>query len=150
MNSYDICKAIIAFLKADTAFVAFCTATFAKQPNYYCGLDTNVPPPDGMIPFVVVMPMAIMPEPNQFTKHTLMVGSVCKDDSVTTASGTTDYSGYNTVIKFADALHAAADRFIAAQELAQTMSFLDASTANIALYFPYYHTSREYNFTTAY
>jgi hypothetical protein len=154
-NGYDMAKALVTALRADTKFTAYCTSALSTIPWFYVGLDMQTLPKETKIPFVAIVPDSEQVVDNQYVEHVLKVGAVVEKSAVTTATATKtiSFDGYDLALDFSKILLDAIQRAIETSEASTastTMSMSDWSPARIACHYPLFHTTREITLTTAY
>lgn len=140
-NIFALCEFIAEKIQANADLVSFCTETFAKQPEFFVGIDTSKLPEPNSIPFVVISPVSSQNQETTHLQQNIFIGVVCENDSKTTSSKITKYIGYRTIADFESTV------FRSAQEAIDVnttyYSLLSWQSVQYECYYPQFHASRE-------
>ena len=153
-TTYEICEYLTTKVQTNSAVVTFCTAKFAKQPDFFIGFDARKPPASDQIPFIMMVPNALT-NADDHREHGVLCAVVCTDDVQTTASKVTKYRGFDMIEEFETLVYNA---IVAAlvpvydedpAEDQQTYTLLSSSQARFDQYYPEYHATRELTITSS-
>ncbi len=139
-STFEIADEISTAIRNDSSVSAFCTANFSAQPVYYVGFNEDEPPNAELI--VVVVPKSKQFEEARYNQHSIAVGVVCVDETVTrsTAAGTVKFDGYKTVGDFEDVVFNAIQAYL--NESSQRYSMVTWDQASYECFWPYFHGTR--------
>jgi len=142
-STYTIADEIATSIRTNATVSAFCTASFGSQPVYFTGFNEDAPPESELI--VVVLPKSKQFEDGRHNLHSIAIGIVCTDETVTTstANGTVKFNGFETICNFENVVFNAIQAYL--NESSTRYSLLSWDAASYECFWPYYNATRTLN-----